>query len=55
VLYYSEYHGAKKKGCQCGRGKWIMYESKCGDYERIEHVWDQLNDGEYGDPIRYYK
>jgi len=55
VMYYSGYHGARKAGCGCGSGKWIMYGSKCGQWERIEHVWDQLNGSTYGNPIRYYK
>lgn len=55
VMYYSNYHGAKKKGCACGAGKWIMFESKCGGWQRIEHVWDQLNGTTYGTPTRFYK
>ncbi|MGI6494605.1 MAG: DUF7689 domain-containing protein [Kiritimatiellia bacterium] len=49
------YHGAKKKGCTCGAGKWIMFESKCGSWEKIEHVWDQLNGSSYGSAGRFYK
>jgi len=49
------YHGARRKSCGCGAGKWIMYESKCGGLERIEHVWDQLNNSNYGDPDRFYQ
>jgi len=55
AMYYSNYHAARKKSCGCGAGKWIMYESKLGQWERIEHVWDQLNDSRYGTPIRFYK
>ena len=55
VMYYSGYHGAKKRGCGCGSGKWIMFESKCGGWERIEHIWDQLNGSSYGTPTRFYK
>ena len=55
VIYYSNYHAAKKKECSCGGGKWIIFESKCGDWEHIEHVWDQLNDSVYGTPVRFYK
>jgi hypothetical protein len=55
VLYYSNFHGAKKKDCSCGAGKWIMFESKCGEAEKIEHVRHQLNGSTYGMPIRYYK
>lgn len=54
VMYYQSFHGAKKMACSCGAGKWIMYESKCGSEERIEHVHDQINDG-YGAPDRFYK
>ncbi len=49
------YHGAKKKACSCGNGQWVMFESKCGNWGRIEHVWDQLNDSGYGSPGRFYK
>jgi len=50
------YHAARRKhDCTCGAGRWIMYDSKCSVYERIEHVWDQLNDSEYGDPDRFYR
>jgi len=31
-----------------------MFESKCGRYERIEHVWDQLN-VTYGTPKFFYE
>jgi len=55
VMYFSGYHGAKRKSCSCGAGQWIMYESKCGKWERIEHVYDQLNASSYGSPVRYYK
>ncbi len=55
VQYYSGYHAAKKRGCSCGAGKWIMFESKCGPYEIIEHVHDQLDRGDYGSAIRFYK
>jgi hypothetical protein len=50
-------HAAAKRDCACGAGKWIMFESKCGQDERIEHVWDQL-DGPYpayGTLHRFYK
>lgn len=50
------YHGAKREtDCTDGAGKWIMYGSKCGPWEKIEHVWDQLNDSSYGEPSRFYK
>jgi hypothetical protein len=55
VMYYDGYHAAKKKGCSCGAGKWIMYESKCGNAECIEHVYDQLDGSSYGTRTRYYK
>jgi hypothetical protein len=58
AMYYSGYHGARRKTCSCGSGKWIMYESKCGGWVRMEHVWNQLNNpaqGAYGTPIRFYK
>jgi len=50
------YHAARRSGCFCGLGAWIMYTSKCGQWEQIEHDWDQLNGGAYGDkPDRFYK
>jgi hypothetical protein len=55
AMYYSSYHAARRRRCACGLGKWIMYQSKCGGEEAIEHVWDQLNGSGYGQPIRYYK
>ena len=55
AMYYSKFHGAAKKSCSCGAGKWIMFESKCGEWVRMEHVDDQLNGFEYGTPERYYK
>jgi len=55
AMYYDGFHGAKKMGCSCGASKWIMFESKCGPQERIEHVWNQLNGTTYGAPVRFYK
>ncbi len=56
VMFYTKFHAARKKACGCGSGKWIMFESKCGEFQRIEHVYDQLNgDDAYGYPFRYYK
>lgn len=56
VMYYSNYHGAKRSNCtdNCGAGA-ILFESKCGEAERLVHVHDQLNGTSYGTPIRYYK
>lgn len=56
------YHGAARKGCTCMHvddtvfvpGKY-MFESKCGQAERIEHVWNHLNGSSYGSPSRFYK
>ena len=48
-------HAAKKRACSCGAGKWTIYESKCGPAARIEHVYNELNDHNYGAPFRYYK
>jgi hypothetical protein len=48
------YHAARGKG-SCGND-WIMYESKVGAWETIEHVWDQLDESIYGEkPDRFYK
>ena len=55
AIYYSGFHAARKKSCGCGAGKWIMYESKLGQYERIEHVWDQVSGTEYGTASMFYK
>jgi len=49
------YHAARRMTCTCGAQQWIIYGSKCGGWERIEHVWDQLNGSNYGDPDRFYK
>ncbi|MBA7624211.1 hypothetical protein ES703_31618 [subsurface metagenome] len=48
IMYYTGYHAAKKTD-------YGMYESKCGTWEKIDHVWDQLNGDTYGTPTRYYK
>ncbi|GBC99531.1 hypothetical protein HRbin17_02056 [bacterium HR17] len=48
-------HAARRRLCNCGLGRWIMFESKCGGWERIEHRRDQLSGGDYGTPFRYYK
>lgn len=37
------FHAAARRNCSCGAGKWVMYESKCGKYGRLEHVWNQLD------------
>jgi hypothetical protein len=55
AIYYSGFHAARKRTCACGGGRWLMFESKCGEADRIEHVWEQLNGGAYGDPVRLYK
>jgi len=55
VIYYSEDHAAHRMGCTCGAGKWIMFESKCGEGPKIEHVWNQINGASYGSPSRYYR
>jgi hypothetical protein len=54
AMYYSRYHGAKKRTCGC-LGPTIMYESKLGPAQRIEHRWDLVNSTTYGTPIRFYK
>ena len=54
AMYYSGFHAARRRSCICGSGRWIMYGSKCGPFECIEHVWDQLG-SYYGTPIRFYK
>jgi hypothetical protein len=54
-MYYTGYHGARKSSCSCGDGKWIMYESKMGNYVKIEHVWNQVNGTTYGSPTKFYK
>ena len=49
------YHGAKKCKCDCGAGKWCLFESKCGRDVKIEHVWNQLDGSLYGSAGRFYK
>jgi len=50
-------HVARKMGlgCQCGAGHWIMFSSKDGSFDRLEHRRDQLNGGIHGNHYRYYK
>jgi len=56
AIYYSGFHAARRKaGCPCGAGKWIMFESKVGAWERIEHRWDQVMGGWYNRPVTFYK
>lgn len=55
VMYYDGYHAVKRRQCECGAGQWIMYESKCGRWFVIEHVYDQLDGSDYGSRTRYYK
>ncbi|MHB0913957.1 MAG: FlgD immunoglobulin-like domain containing protein, partial [Armatimonadota bacterium] len=56
AMYYTGYHGARRSTCGCGAGKWIMYASKLGGTDKIEHIWDQVNNGSgYGTPTRFYK
>ena len=55
AVFYSGYHGARRKDCHCGSGHWMIFESKCGSAPRIEHVRDQLNGSVYGAIIRCYK
>ena len=57
VMYYDGFHAAKKRECNCGAGQWIMYESKCGTGEAIEHRHDGLDGSTigYGVRERYYK
>ena len=50
----SGYHAARRSHCWCGMLTWVMYTAKPGKSEQIEHVWDQLNGSEYGEPDRFY-
>jgi hypothetical protein len=54
VIYYAAFHGAVRRPCGCGAGEWLMFESKCGAMERIEHVWDQVIPT-YGEAVRFYR
>ena len=54
IIYYDGYHAARRMNCDCGSGCWQVFESKCGEIHRIEHVYDQLS-GQYGAPARYYR
>ncbi|MDR2440301.1 MAG: hypothetical protein LBE12_13155, partial [Planctomycetaceae bacterium] len=55
ILYYNpnspNFHAAIRRHCQCGNPKWIMFESKDGKYEIIEHQAKQTG---YGDPNILY-
>ncbi len=53
IIYYDGYHAAKRRNCGCGEGRWEMFESKCGAYFTIEHVYDKISN--YGAPARYYR
>lgn len=58
----SGFHAALKVRCGCGADQWIMYRSKLGESELIEHRWNQLNSynselipGDYGVPVFFGK
>ena len=55
VMFYSLFHGARRKSCHCMAVLRPVFESKCGAAHRVEHVWDQLNGTTYGTPVRFYK
>jgi hypothetical protein len=55
VMFYSLFHGARKKSCSCMAVLRPVFESKCGEGHRVEHLWDQLNGTTYGTPVRFYK
>ena len=40
--------------CGCGEEKWSMFSSKLGEYELVEHRYEQLEGQEYGEPTLYY-
>lgn len=48
-------HAARRRSCGCGSHQWCMFESKCGPWVRIEHVWDQVEGESYGSAVRFYK
>ena len=50
------YHGARKSSCSCADSgwNWSMYTSKLGQWEQIEHVWDQANGAVYGEYHIFY-
>lgn len=54
VIYYDNFHAAKRKHCNCGESHWTMFESKCGEKEIIEHRPRQL-ESVYGEIRRMYK
>ena len=55
VMFYSLFHGARRKSCSCMAVLRPVFESKCGEGHRVEHLWDQLNGTTYGTPVRFYK
>jgi hypothetical protein len=55
IIYYSGFHGAKKRTCSCGSPKWYIFESKCGQSYILEHRANQVSGGAYGTPKFYYK
>ena len=55
VMFYSGFHGARKKNCLCQTILQPVFESKCGEGPKIEHLCSQLNGMTYGTPIRFYK
>ena len=55
VMFYSGFHGARKKNCLCQTILQPVFESKCGEGPKIEHSCSQLNGMTYGTPIRFYK
>lgn len=56
IMYYQNFHAAKKKSCSCGAGQWDMWESKAGRNSHVlEHRKNQLNGTQYGVPTLYFK
>ena len=58
IIYYEgirgKFHVAKRRRCDCGNDHWLMFDSKCGEFEVIEHRPEQLT-SRYGHITRMYK
>jgi VCBS repeat-containing protein len=48
-------HGARNMYRKTADGNLALFESKLGIWWRIEHVWDQLEGGAYGDMHLFFK
>ena len=55
VVYFDNFHAARRSNNLHGDGKWEIYQSKISKWERIEHRLEQVSGQEHGVPSLYFK